>query len=366
MVAVTFAMPSVAHAQSGDAAVRVLQLEDEVRRLNGKLEELTFQLLQLQEQIRKMQQDNELRFQELEDKTSSQAPAGQPKKDVAGGTKRLEKPAPSASANAADANPATPSTVDQAKKTEPKTTLEPTLNSDDLTLNTVDATANNAVSVRKAVPTVAETAKPTVANPSAPKTTASTQTPDGKPAQTATRDLTPKALGTLTFDAKGNVVSAGRPIYSDQNLTRLPGVFSDGVDGGIEAAEYGPTPSSVLKAGQIALRNNRIDRAEGAFRAFLKAWPKDPDVPTAKTLLAQSLFQKQQYFDAANIFLDTHNAHPNNRMGADNLLGLGLSLAGLNQREVACATYAEVLKQYPADASRLAKRVSREQAAAKC
>ena len=121
-----------------------------------------------------------------------------------------------------------------------------------------------------------------------------------------------------------------------------------------------------MQAGQIALKNNRLDRAEGAFRAFLKAWPKDPDVGPAKTYLAEALFQKRQYFEAANMFLDTHNAHPESRVGADNLLGLGLSLAGLNQREVACATYAEVLKQYPADAARLGKRVATEQAAARC
>ena len=51
---------------------------------------------------------------------------------------------------------------------------------------------------------------------------------------------------------------------------------------------------------------------------------------------------------------------------ADNLLGLGLSLAGLNQREVACATYAEVLKQYPDATRRLGERIKDEQAAARC
>jgi tol-pal system protein YbgF len=45
---------------------RVYALEDQVRQLNGKVEELTFQLLQLQEQIRKTQEDNEFRFQQLE------------------------------------------------------------------------------------------------------------------------------------------------------------------------------------------------------------------------------------------------------------------------------------------------------------
>ncbi len=45
---------------------RVVQLEETIRQLNGKVEELTFQILQMQEQMRKLQEDNEFRFQELE------------------------------------------------------------------------------------------------------------------------------------------------------------------------------------------------------------------------------------------------------------------------------------------------------------
>ena len=45
---------------------RVTQLEEEIRKLSGTIEELNFQVLQMQEQLRKMQEDNEFRFQELE------------------------------------------------------------------------------------------------------------------------------------------------------------------------------------------------------------------------------------------------------------------------------------------------------------
>jgi tol-pal system protein YbgF len=43
-----------------------IQMEEQIRLLNGKVEELTFQILQMQEQMRKLQEDNEFRFQELE------------------------------------------------------------------------------------------------------------------------------------------------------------------------------------------------------------------------------------------------------------------------------------------------------------
>ena len=45
---------------------RVGQLEEEIRSLNGRIEEMSFQLLQMQEQLRKTQEDNEYRFQDLE------------------------------------------------------------------------------------------------------------------------------------------------------------------------------------------------------------------------------------------------------------------------------------------------------------
>jgi tol-pal system protein YbgF len=51
-------------AQAGDP--RVSQLEEQIRQLTGKIEELNFQILQMQEQMRKVQEDNEFRFQELE------------------------------------------------------------------------------------------------------------------------------------------------------------------------------------------------------------------------------------------------------------------------------------------------------------
>ncbi len=53
-------------AQDATADARVTQLEEQVRDLNGRIEDLNFQLLQLQEQIRKMKDDDEFRFQQLE------------------------------------------------------------------------------------------------------------------------------------------------------------------------------------------------------------------------------------------------------------------------------------------------------------
>ncbi|PSH69112.1 tol-pal system protein YbgF [Phyllobacterium brassicacearum] len=70
-------------AQAGDP--RVSQLEEQIRQLTGKIEELNFQLLQMQEQMRKVQEDNEFRFQELEKGKRSDA-GGKSNRTVASAT----------------------------------------------------------------------------------------------------------------------------------------------------------------------------------------------------------------------------------------------------------------------------------------
>jgi len=52
--------------QEAQLTVRVQDLENTIRTLNGQVEGLQFQLTQMQELIQKMQDDNEFRFQQLE------------------------------------------------------------------------------------------------------------------------------------------------------------------------------------------------------------------------------------------------------------------------------------------------------------
>jgi len=57
---------NVIKAQSANQTYQIGQLEEQIRSLNGRIEELGFQLLQMEERIRQMQEDNEFRFQQLE------------------------------------------------------------------------------------------------------------------------------------------------------------------------------------------------------------------------------------------------------------------------------------------------------------
>jgi tol-pal system protein YbgF len=99
--------PPVLKVQASEAG-RVGQLEEQIRSLNGRIEEMSYQLLQMQEQIRKFQEDNEFRFQDLESGKS-----GATKKSGA-----LETPKTSDQASAT-----VPAGEDQATATDPNTSL---------------------------------------------------------------------------------------------------------------------------------------------------------------------------------------------------------------------------------------------------
>lgn len=58
--------------KNDDSSVRIDQLEETIRALNGQIEQMTYQVRELQDQLRRMQEDNEYRFQQLE----GGAPAG--------------------------------------------------------------------------------------------------------------------------------------------------------------------------------------------------------------------------------------------------------------------------------------------------
>lgn len=98
----------VAQADSAQLMVRIQQLEEQLRSLNGQIEGLTFQLTQMQEIINRMQEDNEFRFQVLEGGAGGKTDAA----TQAGGVTQPE-------ALPQDPSDAVPSTVVPAQGVQP-------------------------------------------------------------------------------------------------------------------------------------------------------------------------------------------------------------------------------------------------------
>ncbi len=309
--------PVMRIAQSDDAVFRVNQLEDQVRRLNGQIEELNFQMLQMQERMRKMQEDNEYRFQELEDR--KQGNLGK------NNTKRLAKNQKGENSTLGKSEPSELSVVNRNSDGKPEKERKPRM------IDGVEIYNGK----------------------SSDKTGGEREVP----------------LGTITFDALGNVVDSalGKPL----DLTaRLPNSKSkdennsgediqsiiSSVDSARELYELG---YNYFQAGDYSV-------SERVFSAFVERYPDDAKIPNAQFWLGESMFLQTKFEGAAKVFLDAHTNWPNAKIAPQTLLKLGISLAGMEQRELACATYAKVFKKYPNMSKPLRKRVGEEQHSAKC
>ncbi|MEO0327008.1 MAG: tol-pal system protein YbgF [Pseudomonadota bacterium] len=85
----------VIKVQSNNADYRVSLLEEQIRQLTGRIEDLNFQLLEMQERIRRMQEDNDFRLQQLEDERGNLNSNSETETVDSDGFIRLGKPEPS-------------------------------------------------------------------------------------------------------------------------------------------------------------------------------------------------------------------------------------------------------------------------------
>lgn len=106
--------------------------------------------------------------------------------------------------------------------------------------------------------------------------------------------------------------------------------------------------------------------AEKGLRAFLAAYPEDKLAADAEYWLAESLFERALYRDAAEEFVNGYKAFPKSPKAPDTLLKLALSLQNLGERDAACQTYAKLLKDYPTLGNTMVQRVRLEQKNASC
>ncbi len=302
-------------AQTAEATYRVNQLEEQVRQLNGKVEDLTFQLLQLQEQLRKMQEDNEFRFQELEDRS-----------DVSGGSKKRKSIG---------------DLIDPAKMQN----LEESLGKPEPSEQQADAERLGG--------------KIASIDPEAggKRMIDGVEIYDG---QSGLRAERPKPLGTIIYDAEGNVIDSAIGVPID--LTK-------GLYGGSDAKVRTAVPvdaEETYRLGYNYMQSGDYDLAEETFLGFIERFPGHLRTPDVNFWLGESHFSRRQFEKAAKIFLNSHRNWPDARMAPQTLLKLGVSLAAMNQRELACATYAEVTQKYPSSSAMVRRNVTAEQNAARC
>lgn len=189
---------------------------------------------------------------------------------------------------------------------------------------------------------------------------------DGGETATATGEP-PRTFGTIVFDADGNVkggTAGDQAAAGAEGGTSQPGATAD--DTTVAALPTASDPEELYRNSYEFILSGDYKTAEAGFREHIDRFPTDAKSADAHYWLGEALLGQQKYRDAAEVFLAANRDFPSSKKAPDMMLKLGVSLAGLNQRDLACATLGEIGKRYPNASAQLKQRVKQEQALASC
>ena len=296
--------PTAAFAQVGSAEllVRIDRLENQVRQLTGQIEQMQYRNQQLEAALKRLQEDNEFRFQELGSRGGSRVAPVRP-----GAVQPIQPAVPSG--RRADA-------------------FDPAENP-------------NAPGVPRVLGSIPPQAAPAI------------------PPQGMISDEPTTHAGTAT--AAGLEPGSGRaPMSAPPRSPGSTGPYA------VATAPPPSSPRDVIDLGTGYLQRKDYALAEETFREFLKKYPSDRLAGEAQFGLGESLFQRQSYHDAANAFVVLSKKYETSSKAPDALLRLGQSLAAINEKELACVAFGDVGRKYPRAPPSIKQAIEREQKRVRC
>ena len=297
----------------GAVQARVLQLEEELRRLTGRVEEAEYQQQQTQARLDRLVGDIDARLRAMEDR--------------GGGAGVVRAPAGASSAPLEPAPPPAP----LAARADPPV-------------------------IPRTVPAPA----PQGAAPVAPA-----------PAVRGAADVPPDAaaargyvLGTLPREAlmrepeRGQPDSSRSPVPPPAQVARAPSVT---------AAPRSAGPRVRYEAALEMLQAGDLGAAQQEFTSFVDDYPDDPLAPNAAYWLAETHYVQRDYQTAAALFARNYRTYGENAAKApDNLLKLGMSLALAGDADRACQTYGELERRHANAPAPIRQELARAKAASSC
>jgi tol-pal system protein YbgF len=373
--------PAAAQMSASDVVVRMEALEHQIRQLTGQIEQLQFRNQQLEQQVRRSQEDNEFRFQELGGKggarTAQPAQPAQPPQ---------ARPQPQSQPPAQQAQPPLQPVAPQplpGRRSEAGPRGEnPNFVATPNPTRPGDADRADSPGVGAPPPSSPQVAgrrdvfDPN-ANPSAPGAPrALGSLPAGQPSAPpgpiaadepvggrGARDVgAPLDISTMSGGAAAgeqrDPQGAGLPPPPQRNLSSTGALASAGLPS--------QSPKDHYDLGYGYIQRKDYAAAEQSFRDFVQRYPGDRLSPDAQYWIGESLFQRQRYRDAAESFLTVSTKHETSGKAPDSLLRLGQSLAALREKDAACATFGEIGRKYPRASLSVKQGVEREQKRVGC
>ena len=312
-------------ADPASLLLRIDRLENQMRAMNGQIEELQFQLKQSQDQLRKFQGDVEFRFQDLG------------KGGAAGG---------------GGARP-------PQKRTDAGETLPEPQQSASL--------AGAAVPVQN--PYQANGAQPNLAQPNGRKSDAFD--PSVAPAAPgAPQPLGSSRSASQPLDLTGGAASNYPPTtYPAANQPPPTVISGAGATTNSAVASLGggaSAPREQFTSALNAYNLGQYDIAETGFRNVIAGSPSDRLVPDAYFYLGETYFQRNKPRDAAENFLKVTTDYPKSLHAPEAMLRLGLSLESLGAHQQACATLGDLPNKFPSSPPAVRQSAAREHQHLKC
>jgi tol-pal system protein YbgF len=116
----------------------------------------------------------------------------------------------------------------------------------------------------------------------------------------------------------------------------------------IETVALSPeSPEALYERSNESLLRRQFGDAEAGFSTFLSKYPDNSLAGSAQYWLGETFYAQNDFKRAAQSFLQGYKKYPKSRRAPDSLLKLGISLSRLGQAEQACAAYQAVSGEYP-------------------
>ena len=262
---------------------RIDDLENQIRQLTGRFEEVEFNSSQTQRRMDKLVEDVDFRLTQLERAGAPQPPANGPT-----GSVEQVKPAP------INPQPSQPTTAQNQQQ------------------------------------------------PAARGSTSST--PGQAPSREGVLGQLPTDSQGRPLPVTPNQQSGGaQPPAQNQQTARAPAAAAASGKGRLP---QGSTQERYNYAYKLLVQSDYAD-AEAAFREFVSSHPQDALAGNAQYWLGETYYVRQQFEPAAQAFLQGYQTYPKNAKAPDSLLKLGMSLSAMKKNPEACAALGQLNKEFP-------------------
>lgn len=308
---------------SSSLPVRIDRLEDQMRRLNGAIEQLQFQNHKLEDQLKKFQEDVDFRFQD----------------NGRGGT-------------------LAPAAAKPQKRGDATDSLAP----QDQTATTAPATPDAVSRPLRRSDAFDPASDPNAPGAPHPLGSAASAAPPLRESDALAGPDAPLDLAGGKWRAQSAETNAARPA--------TPGAPADFAVAALTTPNAAASPINPVKEEfDVAFgyfRQKEYETAEKSFAAFLQKNPRSKMTADATYYLGESFFQRNRPREAAEQYLKISTQYSNSQRAPDAMLRLGQSLNLLGAKEQACATFAEIPHKYPNAAASVKGEADREAKRVQC